>query len=343
MKKISAIITVFAMLLSFAACSNTAGTDPAPESSSVPEESVVSESDPVVSEPAPVGTDISFGVLKGPTGIGAVYLMGENENGNTVNSYDFTVAGAADELTGRLISGDLDIAALPTQAVANLSIKTQGEIQMLGVNTLGVLYVLEKGDSISTVGDLEGKTVLASGKGSTAETVLSYILEKNGVNAEIYWASEHTEAATLALSGDYDIVMLPEPFVTSVTMKDSSFRVALDLTAEWEKLGAGVLPMGCIAVRRTFADENPEALRTFIREYGISVGFANENVDEAAKLCEKHGIIAEAVAKSAIPRCNMVWEYDETEQGYKATVMNFLGVVLETNPDSIEGVNFHSF
>lgn len=336
MKKILAVLLTLAMLLSFAACSNAAGPDPVSESSSAPEESTESE-------PAPVGTEISFGVLKGPTGIGAAYLMEENGSGDTVNTYDFTIAGAADELTGRLVSGDLDIAALPTQAVATLSGKTNGEIQMLGINTLGVLYVLENGDSVNAVGDLEGKTVLASGKGSTAETVLTYILEKNGVTADIYWASEHTEAATLALSGDYDIVMLPEPFVTSVTMKDSSFRVALDLTAEWEKLGAGVLPMGCIAVRKTFADENPEALRTFMREYGISVEYANENADETAKLCEKFGIIAEAVAKSAIPRCNMVWEFDETEQGYKATVMNFLGVVLDKDPGSIEGVYFHSF
>lgn len=285
-------------------------------------------------KPAFEGADIKIGVLKGPTGMGAAWLMNETEAGNTVNRYDFTVAGAPDELTGRLVSGDLDIAALPTNAISALYNKTEGEIVTLGVNTLGVLYIVEKGESIKSVADLEGKTILASGQGSTAEYVLSYILEQNGVSAEIYWASEHSEAATLALSGEYDIAMFPEPFVTNVTKKDASFRVALDLSEEWENLGGGVLTMGGIAVRKAFLEENPEAVAEFIKEFGKSVEFTNENPTEAAAIIEKFDIAPAAVAESALPRCNIVWLSGDD---YAETLESFLSVIFEANPKSIGG------
>ena len=163
------------------------------------------------------GVTVNIGVLKGPTGMSAAWLMDQNDQKLSANEYNFTVAGTPDAITGQLINGDMDIAALPTNAISALYNKTEGKISVLGVNALGVLYILENGNSINSVSDLAGKTVLASGKGSTAEYVLNYILEKNGVIAEIVWAAEHSEAATLALKGDYDIVMLPEPCVTNVT------------------------------------------------------------------------------------------------------------------------------
>lgn len=237
-------------------------------------------------------------------------------------------------LTGQLISGDMDMAALPTNAISTLYNKTEGKITVLGVNALGVLYVLENGDRINSVADLEGKTILASGQGSTAEYVLNYILEQNGVSAEIFWASEHSEAATLALSGEYDIVMLPEPFVTTVTTKNGSFRVALDLTREWEALGGGELTMGGIAVRNEFLEAHPDAVKAFVKEYANSVAFTNAQPADAAKLIAKYEIAAEEIAKNAIPRCNIVWLHGEN---YKAKLENFLGVVYEANPAGIGG------
>ncbi len=245
------------------------------------------------------GVTVNIGVLKGPTGMSAAWLMDQNDQKLSANEYNFTVAGTPDAITGQLINGDMDIAALPTNAISALYNKTEGKISVLGVNALGVLYILENGNSINSVSDLAGKTVLASGKGSTAEYVLNYILEKNGVIAEIVWAAEHSEAATLALKGDYDIVMLPEPFVTNVTAKSDAFRVALDLTEEWEALA-----------------------------------FTNSQPEDAAKLIAKYEIAAEEVAKNAIPRCNIVWLHGKD---YKAVLENFLGVVYDANPAGIGG------
>ena len=306
MKKILALFLAAVMLIGMAACSKNEKT----------------------------GVTVNIGVLKGPTGMGAAWLMDQNEQGLSANSYNFTIAGAPDVLTGQLISGDMDMAALPTNAISTLYNKTEGQITVLGVNALGVLYVLENGDRINSVADLEGKTILASGQGSTAEFVLNYILEQNGVSAEIFWASEHSEAATLALSGEYDIVMLPEPFVTTVTTKNGSFRVALDLTREWEALGGGELTMGGIAVRTEFLEAHPDAVKAFVKEYANSVAFTNAQPADAAKLIAKYEIAAEEIAKNAIPRCNIVWLHGEN---YKAKLENFLGVVYEANPAGIGG------
>ena len=280
------------------------------------------------------GVTVNIGVLKGPTGMSAAWLMDQNDQKLSANEYNFTVAGTPDAITGQLINGDMDIAALPTNAISALYNKTEGKISVLGVNALGVLYILENGNSINSVSDLAGKTVLASGKGSTAEYVLNYILEKNGVIAEIVWAAEHSEAATLALKGDYDIIMLPEPFVTNVTAKSDAFRVALDLTEEWEALGSGELTMGGIAVRTAFLEEHPDAVKAFVDEYGKSVAFTNSQPEDAAKLIAKYEIAAEEVAKNAIPRCNIVWLHGKD---YKAVLENFLGVVYDANPAGIGG------
>lgn len=306
MKKILALFLAAVMLIGMAACSKNEKT----------------------------GVTVNIGMLKGPTGMGAAWLMDQNEQGLSANSYNFTIAGAPDVLTGQLISGDMDMAALPTNAISTLYNKTEGKVTVLGVNALGVLYVLENGDRINSVADLEGKTILASGQGSTAEYVLNYILEQNGVSAEIFWASEHSEAATLALSGEYDIVMLPEPFVTTVTTKNDSFRVALDLTREWEALGGGELTMGGIAVRTEFLEAHPDAVKAFVKEYANSVAFTNAQPADAAKLIAKYEIAAEEIAKNAIPRCNIVWLHGEN---YKAKLENFLGVVYEANPAGIGG------
>ena len=306
MKKFLAILLSLIIIIGATACSKTKKTD----------------------------VTVNIGVLKGPTGMSAAWLMEQNDQKLSANEYNFTVAGTPDAITGQLINGDMDIAALPTNAISALYNKTEGKISVLGVNALGVLYILENGNSINSVSDLAGKTVLASGKGSTAEYVLNYILEKNGVIAEIVWAAEHSEAATLALKGDYDIVMLPEPFVTNVTAKSDAFRVALDLTEEWEALGNGELTMGGIAVRTAFLEEHPDAVKAFVDEYGKSVAFTNSQPEDAAKLIAKYEIAAEEVAKNAIPRCNIVWLHGKD---YKAVLENFLGVVYNANPAGIGG------
>ena len=304
-KKIFAIVLAVALLLSLACCG-------------APKEKAV----------------VNAAVLKGPTGMSAAWLMEENEKGSSLNSYNFTVAGAADEITAGLVSGSVDIAAVPTNLASVLYNKTEGGICMLAVNTLGVLYILEKGESIKSVKDLEGKKIVSAGQGTTAQYVTDYILEKNGVKAQIDYVSEHAEAASLALSGKYDVVALPEPFVTSVTSKDASFKKALDLTEEWEKLGEGELVMGAVAARKDFVENNPDAVKAFMEEYEKSVAFTNESITEAASLCGKFDIVAKEVAEKAIPDSHIVFM---TGQEMSEKIMQFLNVIYSADPSSVGG------
>ena len=279
---------------------------------------------------------VNVAFLKGPTGMGAAKLMADAGAGTTQNAYSFTLAGAADVVTGQLVSGELDMAALPTNAIAALYQKTEGGVQALAVNTLGVLYILERGESVQALSDLDGKTILSSGQGSTAEAVLNYLLAAAGVTANVEYVSEHSEvvAKATAENSEYDVVLLPEPFVTMMGMQAPDFRVALNLTEEWNRQGAGLLPMGGIAVRREFAEENPEAVAAFLEEYAASVEWVNANAEEAAALIEQYDIMKAAVAKNAIPRANMVCL---TGDAMRTVLENFYGVLEGFNVKLIGG------
>lgn len=278
---------------------------------------------------APATINIAF--LKGPTGMGAAPLMAKNAAGETANTYGFTIAGAPDAITAQLITGELDMAALPTNTIATLYEKTDHGVQVLAVNTLGVLYVLEHGDTVSSLEDLSGKTVVSAGRGTTAEAVASHLF---GDDVAVDYVSEHAEAVAQAVAGKYDLVLLPEPFVTSLLAQDAGFRMALDLTAQWESVTGTSLPMGGIAVRSAFAEENPEAVATFLSEYAESVAYANENPAEAAALIEEYEIMAAAVAEKAIPRANMVCL---TGDAMQEALGSFYAVLLVDNPQLIGG------
>lgn len=325
MKKIiSLIITLVIIAGVFGACA-------APEK--VTPGSAESETAPQAEK-----TTVNIAVLKGPTGMGCAQLLKNNDEGTALNDYNFTVASAPDQITGKLISGELDIAALPTNAAATLYNKTNGGVKLIALNTLGVLYILEKGSSVTSINDLKGKTVLASGKGSTAEYVLNFILEKNGIvpgkDVTIDYAAEHTEAASQALAGKYDIVMLPEPFVTSVMTQNADFKVKIDLTEEWRKLGFGELTMGAIAVRTAFLNEHKTAVDDFLKEYAESVKFTNDNIAEAAALIEQYDIAQAAVAQKAIPNCNIIYA-DGAEM--ENNTESFLKIIAEADISSVGG------
>ena len=238
-----------------------------------------------------------------------------------------------------LIKGDIDIAALPVNVCAVLNQKTEGKVKLLAVNTLGTLYIMSNDESIKTVADLKGKTVLSAGQGTTTEYVLAHILEKNGLKAgtdvTVEYASEHAEVVTKASSGSYSVILLPEPFVTQMKLAGKGFNVAIDLTAEWKKLGEGELTMGAVAVRSDFAEKNPEAVAQFLSDYKKSVDFAVNNADEASALIEKHGIVAKAaVAKQALPNCNLTLI---TGKEMKDNASAYLKVLFDASPAAVGG------
>lgn len=336
MKKIISLLTSLFLLVTplLASCTDK-GTD---ESSSGTPAGTASDASTDESASAEK-TTIRIGGLKGPTSIGMVKLMEDDETNSTANDYDFTVAGSADELTPLLIRGELDMAAIPANLASVLYNRTEGAIQILAVNTLGVLYIVETGDSVQSLADLKGKTIYATGKGSTPEYTLLYLLEKAGLDPEkdvtVEFKSEPTEVVALLKAQPDAVAMLPQPYVTAAQAQVEGLRIAVDLNEAWEAAETGSkLLTGTIVVRREFAEANPEAIEAFVTEYRASTEFANENVSEAAQLVEKYGIATAAIAEKAIPYCNITC-MEGAEM--KAAMQVYLGVLYEKNPDSVGG------
>ena len=278
-------------------------------------------------------TEIRIAALKGPTGMGMVKLADKQNNPN----YTVSIEASPDALNPRIISGEVDVAAVPVNLASVLYNKLDGDISVLAVSTLGVLYVVEAGSEVNSVADLAGKTVYATGQGATPEYILNYLLDKNGVagSVEVNYVGEHAALATMLADGSAEIGMLPEPNVTSTLAGNDNLRIALNLTEEWNKVCSTELVQGVVIARKSFVNEHPEAIEQFLREYEKSSAFVNENIDEAAKLIVDAGILGNVeIAKKAIPNCNI--SFSKGEAMHKA-VEGMLTVLFEANPKSIGG------
>lgn len=283
---------------------------------------------------------VRLGGLKGPTSIGMVKLLDDAEKGLTENTYEFTMAGAADELTPKLLKAELDILAVPVNLGSILYNNSEGAVRMIAVNTLGVVYIVEKGgDSINSLDDLKGKTIYATGKGTTPEMALSYLLSQAGLvlgeDVNVEWKSEPTEVVAQMSLEEQSVAMLPQPYVTVAQTQLEDLRVALDLNGEWQKLDNGSLFITAgLIVRKAFAEEHPEAVARFLEEYAESTAFVNKDVESAAALVEKYGIVKAPVAVKAIPYCNIVCI---TGKEMKTAVKGYLQVLFDQNKNTVGG------
>ncbi|MBQ1192526.1 MAG: ABC transporter substrate-binding protein [Lachnospiraceae bacterium] len=282
--------------------------------------------------------NINIGCMKGPTAIGMIKLLSDSDNSNTQNSYNYTIAGTADEISTGLINGSLDIAAVPSNLASVLYNKTNGEIVTVAVNTLGVLYIVETGDTIHEVSDLKGKTIYSTGQGTTPEYTLRFLLSSSGLNPDedvtVEYKSEASEVvATLSQNPDA-VAMLPQPYVTIALSSIENLRIALDVTKEWEENADGTVVTGVIVARKSFIEENEVAFKNFLTEYEASTMYANSNIDETATLLEEYDVFKAAIAKQAIPYCNVTYLIGNE---MKDKVISYLTVLYEQNPAAIGG------
>lgn len=332
MKKTLTILLAAVLALAFLAGCGQSGTQTSPEPSAA-----------ASNEPADLGS-VTLATLKGPTTMGLVKLLDDAKAGNTAYKVDNTIYGTADEISALLISGSVDMAAIPCNLASVLYNKTEGAVQIAAVNTLGVLNVIEVGESIKSVADLKGKTIYSTGKGTTPEFVLNAILKANGIDPEkdvtIEYKSEATEIAGI-LTGENAVkdavAVLPQPYATTVLMGNTNARIALDLTKEWENAGLnGKLITGVLVVRRDFAEQNAELVKSFLTDYAASAEWVNANNEDAAQLIFDAGIVAKAeIAVKALPNCNIVFESGEE---MKTDVTSYLNVLFEQEPASVGGV-----
>ncbi|WP_455650567.1 ABC transporter substrate-binding protein [Enterocloster citroniae] len=284
---------------------------------------------------------VRVGSLKGPTSMGLVSLMDKASKGETANVYEFTMAGKADELVGKIANGDLDIALVPANVASVLYNKTQGNVTVLDINTLGVLYVVASDDSITSMADLKGRSIYMTGKGTTPEYVMNYLLKENGLSTsdvDLQFKSEATEVASLLKEDSSAIGVLPQPFATAACIQNPDLKTVLDLTEQWNLLNkdtGSMLVTGVTLVRSDFLRENQAPVAEFLEEHAQSALFATEHVEEAAELIAAQGIVEKApIAQKALPYCNIVCL---TGQEMKDALSGYLSTLMEQDPKSIGG------
>ena len=354
LKRSLSLCLALLLTASLAACG--AKEEPAPEVEEPALEEPTPEVEAPVEEEAPetpdTGVTMKVAAMTGPTGMGLAALMDQfgvvetlqdealvediSANGNR---YVFDLAGTADEISPLLIKGQLDAACVPANLASVLYNKTEGEIVTLGINTLGVIYVVDKGESIQSLEDLKGKTVVSAGKGSVPEYAFRYVLSQNGIDPDkdltIEWKSEQAECVAALASGAAEIAVMPQPYVTVAQGKVEGLRVALSLTEEWDKLDNGsAMLTGVVVARKSFVEEHPEAIEAFLKDYAASVEWVNANTADAAQIIGNFGIVAAAVAEKALPFCNIVCitgtEMQEMLSGY-------LAALAEQAPQAVGG------
>ena len=284
---------------------------------------------------------IRIGSLKGSTSMGLLFLMEEAEQGESRNSYEFQMAAAADELLPLMVKGELDIALVPANVASILYSKTERGISVIDINTLGVLYMVSGDASVQSVADLAGKTVYLTGKGTTPDYVLRYILAENGMSEQdctLEYKSEATEVAALLAENPDAVGLLPQPFATSACMQNDSLAVVLDMNEEWNRVqseNGSSMVTGVTVVRNEFLEEHEEAVQTFLEDHEESVRAINEDAASGAVYAVEQQIVAkEAIAQKAIPECNITCI---TGEEMRQALEGYLTVLYEQDPESVGG------
>ena len=324
MKKLLSLTLALLLLFSLCACTNGEAV----------EETINHE------DTAPADfTEIRVAVLNGTTGFGIAPLYNDIQSGNDHNmnaKIDFYADATL--VAPLVIGGSVDIAAVPTNLAATLYNKTNGAIEVLAVNTLGVLYLVENGETVKSLADLVGKTVYLPGSGSNPEYVLKTLLELSGLTDKVtldYTYATPDELTAALASGKASLGVLPEPKVTAAMTKNAALKVALDFSTEWKDLTGTELVQGCIIARKAFIAEHPVAVENFLKAYEESVNSLNSDPDAGAAAVVAAGIAAnEALVKNALPRCNITYLVGDD---MKIALNEFWGALFAQVPTSIGG------
>lgn len=342
MKKILLMAFIVILAISFIACNDVTEETVEETEETVKTTEASEEAKENETEEAKVEEKIEVRVagLNGPTSMGMIKLFEDYTNPKDNVEISYTNVSAPDQLVGKLIQGELDFAAVPTNLASVIYNKTEGAYKLTNVNTLNVIYILTNGVEINSIKDLEGKTVHISGKGATPDYMMKYLLSKNDLvideDVTLDFSLDHASLAQALSAGDVEIAVLPQPFVTTVQMNNPDVTVAVDLLDEWEAVaGDALFAMGGLVVRSEFAKENPDIVEAFLDKYNESVAYVNENPKAASILVEKHGILPKAkIAELAIPLSNIVY-MDAYE--YKDAINEYYQVLYDFNKASVGG------
>ncbi|MBO6193468.1 MAG: ABC transporter substrate-binding protein [Clostridiales bacterium] len=289
------------------------------------------------STPEPEDLKVRVGSLSGPTTIGIVNLMNDVDTAENDTNYEFTVATQPDEIAAALNAGDLDIALIPANLASVLYNRTEGGIEVIDINTYGVLYCLSTDSSIQSIGSLAGKTVITTGQGATPEYAINYLLGQYGItDCTLDFKTEGAEVIASLQENPDQIAILPQPAATAAMAQVEGLGIAFSLDDEWSGVTSDSrLVTGVTVVRTAFAEEHPEAVASFIEDHRESVDEANNNVEQTAQLVVDAGIVGAApIAQRAIPLCNIVCV---TGDQMRSDLQGYLQTLYDANPQAVGG------
>lgn len=309
------------------------GCSSAPESET-PNEPQSTTTTGSVSEEKP----LSAMVLKGPSAISAVQLMNRSDNQES-SPYDITMVGTPDEVVSALSSGSIDAAVIPTNLAANLYNKTEGDVRMVAITTLGSLYIVENGNEVQSIADLRGKTVYSAGQGANPQFILEYLINRAGLtigeDVFIEYVAEQSEALAMLAAEQADVVLLPEPFATVALSKGADVRMAVDLSYAWEEITGDDFAMSCVVAHTSYLEENPEGISSFMADLKESVDATAIDLETVAELSVTYEIVSDyETAFAAIPNCRIVYIDGEEMKGL---LEDYFEVLFDANPASLGG------
>lgn len=319
MKKILSILLTLLLVFALAACNTADNVSSTPQTTELPKLSVYA--------------------ISGPTGVGMVNLSESKFEGSNKLDYDIVYASDNQEVIAKVTNKEADIAAVATNVASTLYNKTNGGISVLAVNTEGVLTVVAKGEEVTSLKDLKGKTVYTTGQGANPEYIINHLLKENGLTAgtdvDLQFVAQPAELVAKVVQNEKAIVIAPQPVATTITVKDTNAKIVIDINEEWSKVSDTDLVMGCIIARNEFIKENPEVVKTFLKEYEKSINAVNGDITKTAELCEKYGVISPAkIAEKAIPYCHIVFENGKEMKNSLSAYLQFL---FNSNPKSVGG------
>ncbi len=285
----------------------------------------------------PERVTMHIGVMSGPTGMGMAKMMNDHKaEGDT--TYVFDVYTNPQVAIGDLASGELDAVCLPTNTAAAQAKAKEDYISVVAVNTLGSLYLLTSENvTVTSLADLEGKTVYVSVPNSTTKPILAHLLSEAGVQATIEVEVDHDTLAKRMAEGAadrVDILVLPEPYVSKALTQNPSYSIDLNLSTEWSTLSEDDLAMGCLVVRNEFLKANESTVQAMLKEYRDSINFiANpDNLEAAAAMIVEQNILgALPLAKKALTNLRGSIVYRDGD-AMKQTLISFYTAIGLAQP-----------
>lgn len=332
---LAALMAAALLLLSGCGAGNTDAGAPAEDTAAADQNNAQTEEElpSDAGEPAEIAYEDGFvtkvASLSGPTSMGLSLLMTEgNEH------YDFQVYTAANEIVPLLAKGEVDVALIPANLAANVSNQTDGAVQVMNINTLGVLEVIAPASlTVSGMEDLQGKTVYlaATGKGATPEAAARTLLQAAGIeDVNLDFSNPEPANVVAALAADPEaIAILPQPFATVAVQQNEALEIKCSLGEEWSRLMAdgSQLVTGVTVARTDYLENHPDAAARFALDQAASVEAVNADPAAAGAAIEELGIVKAPIAEKAIPRCNLVCitgdELRQVLEAYLQTLYDF--------------------